>query len=372
MEDLKGLRVAIVHDWLYGGGAERVVLEMHRMFPGAPIYTSYCSDEWRRKLDNKVVTGYLQKWPFDKLRKFLPVLRIFWFMSLKLEHYDLVISSAGNGEAKSIRVRPGAKHVCYCHSPTHFYWRHYAQYKREPGFGIFNPLARLGLMTLVGPLRWWDKRSAQRPHYFIANSSHIQSDIRRYYDRQSTVVYPPVDVDRFTAPEPENRYGFVTVGRQVPYKRLDIIVKACTKLKLPLAVLGSGPEHARLKKLAGPNVSFIAKPDDEEVARYMKHAQAFIFAAHEDFGITPIEAMAAGTPVIAYRAGGALDYVQPGLTGEFFGAQTVQSLCHALEAFDSSRYDHIAIAEQAQRYSTEAFRQRLTDKLRDAVTPTAD
>jgi glycosyltransferase involved in cell wall biosynthesis len=367
MDELKGRRVAIVHDWIYGGGAERVVLELHRMFPGAPIYTSYCSDEWRRRLDGKVVTGYLQNWPFNKLRKFLPVLRIFWFMSLKLDNYDLVISSAGNGEAKSVRVRPGATHVCYCHSPTHFYWRHYAQYLREPGFGIFNPLARIGLRVLVGPLRWWDKRSAGFPGHFIANSSHIQSDIKRYYGRESAVVYPPVDIERFQAPEPESRYGFVAVGRQVPYKRLDIIVKACSKLNLPLAVLGNGPEHARLKKLAGPSVSFIKKPDDTEVARYMKHAQAFIFAAHEDFGITPIEAMAAGTPVIAYRAGGALDYVQPGTTGEFFGDQSVKSLMLALKDFDASRYDHAAIARHSAQYSVQEFQQGMIRQLTAAI-----
>lgn len=158
MKASSSLKVAIVHDWLVGGGAELVVQEMHRMFPEAPIYTSYCSDEWRQKLDGKVVTGWLQRWPFSKLRKYLPLLRIWWFTHLDLSEYDLVISSSGNGEAKGVRVPSTTTHICYCHTPTHFYWRHYDQYLRHPGFGICNPLARLGLRLLVGPLRRWDRK----------------------------------------------------------------------------------------------------------------------------------------------------------------------------------------------------------------------
>ncbi len=150
---LDNKKIAIVHDWLVGGGAEKVVQAMHELFPDAPIYTSYCSDEWREKLDGKVVTGYLQKWPFSKLRKFLPVLRIWWFEHLDLTDFDIVLSSSGNGEAKGVkRLNPMATHICYCHSPTHFYWDKYDEYLKSPGFGMFNPLARLGLKVLVGPL----------------------------------------------------------------------------------------------------------------------------------------------------------------------------------------------------------------------------
>lgn len=352
---LSSLKVAIVHDWLVGGGAERVVQELHEMFPDAPIYTSYATDEWRKKLDNKVITGFLQNWPFSTLRKFLPVLRIWWFTHLDFSDFDLVISSSGNGEAKGIKTPKGTTHVCYCHTPTHFYWRHYNKYLRDPGFGPFNFLARFGLRLLVGPLRHWDLKASTRPNYFIANSTHIKRDIMRFYKQDSIVIFPPVDVDRF-ANKGTDRAGFVTAGRQVPYKNIDIIVKACGDLGVPLTVVGRGPEHNNLVKLAGPSIKFDDNADDKAVKRYMNEAEAFIFAAYEDFGITPVEAMAAGTPVIAYEAGGALDYIIPGKTGTFFDKQTAASLEKVLMSFDPTKFDSKTIANEAQRFSQKNFR----------------
>ncbi len=360
MKDIKNLRVAIVHDWLVGGGAELVVQELHKMFPGAPIYTSYCTDEWREKLDDKVVTGFLQRRPFSKLRKYLPVLRIWWFSRLDLSGFDLVISSSGNGEAKSIKVPSGVEHVCYCHSPSHFLWRHYDQYMKNPGFGFFNPLARLGLKFLVSPLRRWDLKAAGKVDQFIANSTHIQSDVKKYYARDSVVIHPPVDVERFSKLEPRPRIGFVTVGRQVPYKQTDIIVEACSKLNLSLTVVGDGPEHSRLVKIAEPTIKFDDKASNEDVANYLAGAEAFIFAAYEDFGVTPVEAMAAGTPVIAYRAGGALDYVMPGKTGEFFDEQTVDSLAKVLHNFAGKKFHDATISSFAKKFDSSEFKERLT------------
>lgn len=355
------MKVAIVHDWLVGGGAERVVYELHQLYPDAPIYTSYCSPEWRQRLDGKVVTGFLQRWPFPALRKFIPMLRIWWFSRLDLRGYDLIISSSGNGEAFGVRKPAGALHICYCHSPTHYYWRHYDQYMRSPGFGVFNPLARLGLRILVGPLRKWDYRAAQGPDFFVANSSHIQADIKQYYGRDADVIHPPIDTARFALTGPSIRKGFVTAGRQVPYKRTDIIIEACNQLQLPLTVIGpaDGPEHDRLVRLAGPTITFRTNVTDAEMPVLFAGAEAFLFAAHEDFGITPIEAMAAGTPVLAYKAGGALDYVVEGTTGLFFAEQTAASLAAALQAFPSQQFDHTAIAEHAQRFSIAAFRKSM-------------
>jgi glycosyltransferase involved in cell wall biosynthesis len=357
--DGRKLKVAIVHDWLIGGGAERVVAELHRMFPEAPIYTSYATPEWRKRLDGKVVTGYLGSPFFGKIRKFVGVLRIWWFGHLDLSDYDLVISSTGNGEAKGIRVPKGTVHLCYCHTPTHFYWRHYEQYLKRPGFGTFDPLARLGLRVLVGPLRRWDKRASRRPDYFVANSTHIQGDIKKYYGRDSAVIFPPVDVSRFEATKNSARLDFLTVGRQAPAKRTDIIVQACTKLGLPLIVVGRGPEHERLKKLAGPSITFAPPASDDMVAGYMARARAFIFASLDDFGITPIEAMAAGTPVIAYKAGGALDYIQPGKTGLFFEHQTAESLAKALKQFKPADYRPAELRKAAEQFSPEVFRTRM-------------
>lgn len=361
------LKVAIVHDWLIGGGAERVVAELHAMFPDAPIYTSYCSDEWRRRLDGKVVTGFLQRWPFSRLRKFVGVLRIWWFTHLDFSGYDLVISSSGNGEAFGVRTPAGTVHLCYCHTPTHYYWRHYDQYMRRPGFGVFDPLARLGLKLLVGPLRRWDLRASKRPDAFIANSTHIQRDIKQYYGRDSVVIFPPIDVARFTAvAQPGKRVGFVTMGRQAPAKRTDVIVEACTRLNLPLKVIGRGPDHERLVRMAGPSVTFLTDVTDAEMPAQLAGAEAFLFASFDDFGIAPIEAMAAGTPVIAYRAGGALDYVEPGKTGLFFDEQTPESLAAVLQTFDQQHFDHATIQRAAEHFSPEIFRasmQRLIDSL---------
>lgn len=362
-KSLKDFKVAIVHDWLYGGGAERVVNELHKMFPEAPIYTSYCSDEWREKLDGKVVTGFLQHWPFNRLRKFLPVLRIWWFTHLNFEGYDLVISSSGNGEAKGIHVPEGTTHVCYCHTPTHFYWRHYDQYVAHPGFGAFDPLARLGLKLLIGPLRRWDLRAAQRPDFFIANSTQIKADIKEFYGRDSVVIFPPVDIARFAGAKAGKRLGFVTSGRQVPYKRYDVVVETCAKLGVPLKVVGRGPDHERLKKLAGPTVELLTNVSDEDMPAVVAGATAFLYAAHEDFGIVSPEALAAGTPVIAYKAGGALDYVVPGKTGEFFEPQDINALANVIKTFDSNKYDHKEIATFAKRFSSDKFVQNMEDFL---------
>ncbi|MET0779570.1 MAG: glycosyltransferase [Candidatus Saccharimonadales bacterium] len=359
MSDPTPPRVAIVHDWLIGGGAERVVQALHELYPDAPIYTSYSTPEWRARLDGKVVTGFLQKWPFPKIRKFVGPLRIWWFTHLDLSTYDLVISSSGNGEAFGVRTNKGTTHICYCHTPTHYYWRHYDQYLKHPGFGLFDPIARLGLKLLVGPLRKWDYKAAQRPNYFIANSTHIQSDIQRYYGRDSVVIHPPIDVARFEAADGGQREGFVTAGRQVPAKQTNLIVEACTKLGAPLKVIGRGPEHTLLKKMAGPTVTFLNAVSDDEMAAHFAGAKAFVFASYDDFGITPIEAMAAGTPVIAFQAGGALDYVVPGKTGVFFDEQTVPALRKALRTFDDSPYKPGVIRHHAEQFSPEVFKDRL-------------
>lgn len=360
----KPLKVAIVHDWLVGGGAERVVHQLHKMFPDAPIYTSYCTDEWREKLDNKVVTGFLQHGPFPKLRKFVGLLRIWWFTHLDFSDYDLVISSTGNGEAKGVRVPAGTTHICYCHSPTHYYWRHYDQYMRRPGFGVFDPLARLGLRLLVGPLRRWDLKASKRPDYFIANSTHIQRDIKTYYGRDSEVIFPPIDIARFKNTPEGKRQGFVAFGRLAPAKRIDIAVAACTQLRLPLKVIGDGPDYPRLKKMAGPTVSFFNRANgnwvsDADMPAHISGSEAFIFPSFDDFGIVSIEALAAGTPIIAYKAGGALDYVQEDKTGTFFTEQTVDSLVQALRAFDPRQFDHAAIKKQAEQYGPETFERKL-------------
>lgn len=347
-------RVAIVCDWLIGGGAEKVVLELHKLFPDAPIYTSYCTPSWRKQLDNKVLTGWLQYWPFSRLRKFIPFLRIWWFSSLKLHGFDIVISSSG-AEAKGVKIAPGAKHISIVFAPTHYYWSRYDEYIKSPGFGILSPLARLGLKALVKPLRKWDYKAAQKPDVLISISTHIRSQIKQYYNRDSIVIFPPVDVDKFKHAIGTERQGFIITGRQVPYKRIDLAVRACTELDLPLTIIGNGPEHKKLIKLAGPNCTFITNASDADMAELLAHSKAFIFPGLDDFGIAPVEAMAAGTPIIAYQAGGALDYVAPNKTGLFFKEQTVEELAKTILELEKVKFKQSEVINYSHKFSAENF-----------------
>jgi glycosyltransferase involved in cell wall biosynthesis len=361
------MKVAIVHDWLYGGGAERVIQQLHELYPDAPIYTSYCTDEWKKRLDGKVVTGYLQHWPFSKLRRMLPVLRVFWFRNLDLSNYDLIISSSGNGEAKDLTIPKGATYICYCHAPTHYYWRSYDQYMKYPGFGIFNPIARIGMRLLAGPLKKADYRAAQKPHYFVANSSFIKKEIKRFYNRDAVVIHPPVNVERFKKAATKQKKGFVTVGRQVAYKRFDLIIDACNELQVPLTIIGNGPEHQNLVKRAGPTITFKTRVTDEEMPKELGSAEAFIFAAVEDFGVAPVEAMAAGTAVIAYKDGGALDYITKD-TGTFFDSQSSESLIKVLRTFEAGKFNAQSLQKQALLFSDDIFKSKIKAFIDSKVT----
>lgn len=374
--DLSKLRVAIVCDWLTGtGGAERVVLELHKLFPQAPIYTSqydknpkiWYGDTWFSDAD--IRTGGLQHLP-KKFKKFLPVLRARSFSHLDLSQYDLVLASSG-AEAKAIKTGPHTTLVWYCHAPTHYYWSRYDDYMKHPGMGVLNPLAQLGLFSLVRPLRRFDYAAAQRPDYIIANSTHTQAEIKKYYGRDSVVVFPPVDTDRFvrrpaTHTAADEPYGFVTAGRQTPYKRIDLVVEACSRLRLPLTVIGNGPDHSKLTAMAGSTVRFLTHVSDDEMAHHFNLAKAFIFPGIDDFGIVAVEALSTGTPVIAYSAGGALDYIKDGVTGSLFPEQTVKSLMAALQKFRPEAYHSAIIVKAAQQYSVSQFRRQLMVALQSA------
>jgi len=359
-------KVALVCDWLIGtGGAERVVLELHRLYPKAPIYTSqYRKDSkiwhgknWFKGAD--IRTGWLQKLP-SSLRKFMPLFRAQWFSRLNLNEYDLVISSSG-AEAKFIRVKPGAKHIAYIHSPTHYYWSRYENYLKEPGFGTFDWLARFGLKILVGPMRKRDFKAAQNPDYLIANSTHTANEIKKYYGRDAKVIHPPVNITKFKefSADIKNRFGFVITGRQTPYKRIDMAVAACTKLNVPLSVIGNGPQHKKLKKIAGPSITFVTTANDDEVAEYVGTSKAFIFPGVDDFGISAVEALAAGTPVVAFEGGGALDYIKDGKNGRFFKKPSVKALTSALHGIEKEKYAPEDIKRSATPFSTQKFSQNI-------------
>lgn len=367
------MKVAIVCDWLVGtGGAERVVLELHHLYPDAPIYTSvYDPDDkawfgrnWFAEAD--VRTLWTQKFP-KRLRKFMAPLRALAFSRLDLGDYDLVISSSG-AEAKAVRTKPGAVHVSYCHAPTHYYWSRYEEYMKEPGLGWLNPLGRLGLWLLVKPMRRWDFKAAQRADYLIANSEYTRETIKKYYGRQAEVIHPPVDVERFNkANQPtDRRNGFVTAGRFTPYKRIGLAVRAAKIAGLPLLVVGRGPDNRRLERMAGRNTTFLSQVTDARLPEIFGGAKGFIFPGIDDFGIVAVEAMAAGTPVLAFSQGGALDYVTK-TTGRFFNRPKADVLAKAMTDFAKQNFDHQKIIATSRQFSAASFREKVGKFIKEVV-----
>lgn len=355
-ESLRSLRVALVHDYLnQAGGAEKVVQVFTEMFPGAPIYTSVYDrkampDFWRG-LD--IRTSFMQHiWPGLSGAKALVPLFPPAFESFDLRDYDLVLSST-TAFAKGVITQPETCHICYCNSPTRFLWRYhdYVQHERFP------PGIRPLLPVLATPFRLWDYNAAQRVDYFVAGSYNAARRIAKHYRRDSDVVQSPIDIGRFT-PSAQVEDYFLVVSRLQPYKAIHLAVEACGQLGLPLRIIGDGPDRKRLESLAGPTVRVLGRLTDEEVRRQMARARALIVPGEEDYGLAPLEAQASGRPVIAYRAGGALETICEGRTGLYFDEPTVQSLCHVLERFQDT-FDPQVLRAHAARFDIAEFKQKL-------------
>lgn len=361
-------KVAIVCDWLTNvGGAEQVLLRVHQLYPDAPIYTSKYSKkgiDWFNDAD--VRTGWLQIFP-AKMRRFLGPLRQRYFNHLDLSDYDIIISVTG-AEAKSVK-KGNAVHFCYCHVPTQYYWQMYDDYVKNPGFGILNPIVRFFFKLFVRPLRKADFKAAQRPDYFITISEHAKAQIEKYYQRDAIVVHPPVEVEDFKTKLDQEiadlnlEKPYVVIARQVNWKRLDLCVKACLKLKKPLTLIGEGPEHERLVKLAGgsPLIKFVPPTDRENIKKHLVNAKGFLFPSLEPFGIAPVEALAAGCPVVAFAEGGSLDYIKDGENGVLFDKQNVGALTEAIEKLEKMSFDSQKISASANKFSVARFNKELTE-----------
>lgn len=369
---MKNPKVALVCDWLTDvGGAEKVILAIHQMYPRAPIYTSQFRPKgavWFRDAD--VRTGWLNVLPVG-LKRFIPFLRQWYFSRLDLSEYDLVISITG-AEAKGVKTGEKTVHISYMHAPTQYYWSLYDQYIERPGFGLLDPLARLALKALVGPLRKADYRAAQRPDVVVANSSYVQQEIVKYYGRKSQIIWPNVDVVKITtlakkklkAQKDTKPEGYIIYGRQVSWKRMDIAVQAAIQAKRQLTVIGFGPENANLQKLAGDSeyVTFLPRYEGlEEIVEHVMKAKAFLFPSLEPFGIAPVEALAVGTPVIGLAKGGALDIVEDGVNGVLFDEQSAESLVEAIYRFESLEFDKKEVQESAKKFSEESFKRQMRE-----------
>lgn len=368
------MRIALVHDYLtqFGGG-ERVLSALCEMFPEAPIFTLiYDEGATNGAFKNKKIhTSFLQKIPGARkyFRGFI------WLMPLAIEQFDLsdfdVVISVSHSFAKGIITKPGTKHICYCLTPTRYLWH-------DAGLP-FKPVSQF----LLTYLRAWDYQAAQRPDYFIADSEIVQQRIKKYYNRESTVIYPPVEIHKTYNMKHETQEKnvssfkfqdyFLMVGRLVPYKRFDIAIEAFGKmLDKELLIIGDGPELRKLKtkseNLKANNVKFLGQVSDFELSKYYSSCKALIFPQEEDFGITPVEAMAMGKPVIAYRAGGALETMIEGETGLFFDEQTSESLTEAIKKFDEKKFNPEKIRKRAQNFDQEIFKTKIDGFIKRCYT----
>jgi glycosyltransferase involved in cell wall biosynthesis len=359
---VRGTRVALVHDWLNQmGGAENVLEELVALWPGAPVYTSIYAPE--RMPDRyrawDIRTSFMQSLPGATThhQRYLPIYPLA-FARFRLSDYDLVLSNK-SGFCHGIGLgTPRPLHVCYCLTPTRFLWL-YEQYRqREEIGGAVDAL----LQPLLALLRRWDYAAAQQVDHFIAISRTVQERIRRIYGRESVVIHPPVDTSYFT-PDPALPVGdyYLIVSRLIPYKRIDLAVKAFRQLPHEnLVIVGDGRDLHALQAAAGTNVTFLGYQERSRVRELLRGCKAFLFPGLEDFGITPVEAMSVGRPVVAFGGGGALDTVVGGVTGELFAEQTAESLAAVLATFNPSYYDPTACQAQAARFSSATFRAKLT------------
>ncbi|MBI5078764.1 glycosyltransferase [Candidatus Saganbacteria bacterium] len=357
------MKLAIVHDFLNQfGGAERVVSAFHELYPKAPVYTSIYD---KKNLPEKfrfmdIRPSFMQKLPliFPLFKFYLPFYPMA-FESFDLSGYDVILSSS-SAFAKGIRKNKNQLHICYCHTPMRFVWRFEDYMKRE----ALPSWLKGVLWYILEPIKQWDLRNTAGVDFFIANSITVAERIKKIYGRESDIISPPVESD-FFRPGAADRDNFLVVSRLNAYKRIDIVVEAFNRLDLSLKIIGDGPQRKKLEREAGANIKFLGRLSDREVAEELAACRALVFPGEEDFGIVPLEAMACGRPVIAYRAGGARETVIEGENGVFFDSQTSAALVQAVKRFQFAPFDKSRIRKYAVRYDKEAFKRKIEEFVND-------
>jgi len=357
------MKVALVHDYLsQDGGAERVLKALTEVWPEAPVFVLFYDKERVKGFENtEVRESFIRRMPFGK-RKYQ------WYLPWmplaterhNLHEFDVVISST-SAFAKGVLTRPDTLHISYCHTPTRYLWSDTHEYIEDLNY---NRLIKAFLPRLIYKLRIWDKMSTDRVDHFVANSDTVRGRIQKYYRRTSDIIYPPVDVENFSISSNIGDY-FITGGRLVPYKRFDLVVQAFNRLKIPLKIFGEGPELVKLKERAKDNIFFLGRISDKEKAQLLSRARAFIHPQVEDLGITPIESMAAGRPVIAYPVGGVTETVVPGQTGVFFKDQIWESLLDTVLNFNYENWNSELIREHAKKFSADNFKDKMKRYVED-------
>lgn len=360
------MKIAFVYDRINKfGGAERVLLNLHELWPQAPWWTAvynYQTALWAKKLNIK--TSWLQRLPLAKTHhELFPWLTSLAFESFNFNQFEVVISVT-SAEAKAVITQPQTKHICYCLTPTRYLWSHQIDYQLSPGLGVSNRLGKIVFKLFGNYLRWVDLINSQRPDIYVAISKTVQARIKKYYRRDSIIIYPPVDTSKFsrkitTSDKFSFTNYFLIVSRLVPYKKIDLAIKACNELQQNLVIVGQGREAGNLKKISGSTITFLKEVADKDLIFLYQHCLALIMPQEEDFGIAAVEVQAAGRPVIAYQKGGATETVIDGKTGLFFIKQTVDSLKSSMKQFDSYSWDSSLIQSQARKFDRKIFENKM-------------
>lgn len=360
-------KIALVHDYFVQmGGAERVAEAMHDSFPSAPMYTTVALPQ---SLPHRLRTADIRTSPLQRLpaidRRFRHYFMLYPFAveHFDLSEYDLIFSSS-SGYAKGVHRRRNAVHVCYCHTPMRWVWR-YDDYVAREGF---SGAVRAALPMFLWGLRKWDLRASRQPNYYIANSRLVANRIRKIYGREAFVIPPPIDVNRFHMSDEIDDY-YLVLSRLMPYKRIDLAIEACRRMNRKLVIIGDGPDRARLEKSADERIEFLGRQPDAIVNYYASRCRALLFPGEEDFGMAPLEANAAGRPVIAYRGGGAVETVEEGTTGVFFDQPHGRSLAEAIEKFEGMRWDQYALRRHAEKFDQTVFAFRVLQFLGSVAPP---
>jgi len=362
------MKIAFVHDYLVQyGGAERVLECLCEIYPHASIYTILHNKKAMHGVfgDKRIYTSYLQKFPLaQKWHRAFPVMMAPAIEQFDLSSYDVVVSDSSS-YAKGIITRPETLHICYMHTPMRYAWDDCQKYTRDFYFPHF--IKRL-IPFAMNYIRVWDKVSADRVDLFIANSNFVSRRIKKYYQKDSLVINPPVDTKKFDILEGvEKKPYFLMVGRLIAYKRHDIAIKAFNKMGLELKIIGRGPELKRLQKIAGPRIEFLGRVEDEELKKYYAECQALIFPQEEDFGIVAIEALASGKPLIAYRGGDIPEHMEENTMGVFFDEQTPEAIIQAVKKFDGMKFDAKYIRSKVEKFDREIFKEKMKGFIESAL-----
>jgi len=350
------MKIAVVHDYFTQlGGAEKVAAEMFAMVPDAALFATVALPQCMPPLLQGVPvnTSWMQKLPsIHKYYRLYFLLYPFAVNSLDLSSYELVLSSS-SGYAKGVNTGRDSIHVCYCHTPTRWVWNYDGYSKRES----FGALQRSILPMLIQGLKYWDEDASRQPDHFVANSKVVADRIQAAYGRSAEVIHPPIDVNRFHPSSEQDDY-YIVLSRLVPYKRIDLAVQACTRLKRKLLVIGDGPNRKSLESMAGPTVKFLGRASDKDVEYHVARCRALLFPGEEDFGMAPVEVAAAGRPTIAFRAGGACETIIDNRTGMFFDRQTPEDLATAIEQFEKQSWSPDELRRHAGNFRVEVFNER--------------